>query len=93
MNPLVLSECIPSAHFLEKKEARGVDWQTVREALEKPSVVEESEHNGRKNLRYVRGDLAVVVGGWRTPHPILVTVLLRESQQWTDEDVRSRRGR
>jgi hypothetical protein len=93
MRPLILSECIPSAHFLQKKEARDVDWQCIREALEKPGVVEESVHNGSKKLRYVRGDIAVVVGGWNTLHPILVTVLLRESEQWTDEDVRNRRVR
>jgi hypothetical protein len=90
VNPLILSECIPSAHFLEKKEARGVDWQTIRAALENPGVVEETEHNGRKALRYVHGEIAIVVVGWFRDHPILVTVLLRESKQWTDEDVRNR---
>jgi arginyl-tRNA synthetase len=85
VKPLILCDTVPSVHFLAKREARGVDWQTVRLALEKPSVVEQ---NGDGRARYVRGDIAIVVQGYSTDRPVLITVLLRQQDQWTDEDVR-----
>lgn len=93
MRRLELSECIPSVHFLEKKEARGVEWSEILDILKNPSVVE--NHLGK--WRYVKGDLAIVVAnpfvssmGQIGASPVLVTILLRRDEKWTDEDVKSR---
>lgn len=93
MKRLELSETLPSIHFLEKREARGVSWSDVRDILKNPSVVE--VHNSK--YRYVKGDLAIVVAfpqpyskirPGQIENPVLVTILLRVQEKWSDEDVR-----
>lgn len=94
MKRLELSECLPSVHFLEKKESRGIDWADVRDILENPQVVE--VHNGK--YRYVKDQLAIVVAfpqlhtrirPGQIENPVLVTILLRVQEKWSDEDVRN----
>ena len=76
----------PSTHALEVMERRGVAWGEVVETCEQASIIE-PPHEGRR--RFHRGALCVVVAEDGT----VVTVLLRESRQWTDEDVRRRAAR
>lgn len=75
-------ELYPSKHALTTMVARGVTWPEVVEAYRNPQVVE--PHKGQR--RYVRDGIAVVVA----PDGAVVTVLLRSSAQWDDDDARGR---
>jgi len=83
-----LSDCVPSAHFLEKKEKRGVSWDTIREIVEKPSVIE-TAGVGRRRLS--KDGVAIVISAGSPT--VLITILLRQQDQWTDEDVKKYVGK
>lgn len=74
----------PTRHLVEKLNARAIRWSEVVEIIENPEVTFGPDIQGRRVMQ--KGDLSVVVardGG-------VITVLLREADQWTDEDVRRR---
>ena len=71
-----------SRHALDAMARRGVEVEDLVEALLQPQSVE--PHEG--SVRFVRDGIAYVVA----PGPVLVTVLLREGRQWTDQDARRR---
>lgn len=62
--------------------ARGVSWGEVVTAVTHAEVSE--PHQGK--TRYHRGSLCVVVA----PDGTVVTVLLRSTDQWTNDDARRR---
>lgn len=77
-------EHYPTQHLLEKMKARDVKWAEVMEVIEKPEVVYGPDRQGRRN--YQRGDLCVIVSGQNA----VITVLIRNLEQWSDEDARNR---
>ena len=72
-------------HAVRAMGERGVEIEEVAEILKRPSIVE--PHDGKR--RFVGNGLALVIAG-PDEAPVLVTVLLRERRQWTDEDARRR---
>lgn len=74
----------PTPHLVEKLKVRDVTWGSVLECLEHPEVVYGPDHRGRSN--YQKGDLCVVA----SREGAVVTVLLRDENQWSDEDARNR---
>lgn len=72
-------------HAWKAMADRDVTPEEVVEILRRPSVVE--PHQGRE--RYVGRKLVLVVA-WEAGAPVLVTVLLRRGEQWTNSDAASR---
>lgn len=79
-----MNDFVPTNHLLEKMRLRNITWAEIIEVLEKPEVTFGPDLRGRKTVQ--KGDLAVVVSG----SGAVITVLLRDADQWTDEDVRDR---
>lgn len=77
-----------SVHALEVCRRRGVSRETVTKMIADPEVTQQAK-DGR--TRYWRGNLcAVVAQDEGSDNLILVTVLLRQEDEWTDEDVAER---
>lgn len=78
------SDIHPTPHLIEKMAARKVTWGDVVDVIESPEVT----HGPNSQGRYVhqKGQLAVVV----TQQGAVITVLLRQEGQWTDEDMKAR---
>lgn len=83
--PFDLKNLRLTPHALSAMQRRDVEPEEVAEALVHPDCTEPVE-KGRR--RYVKGPLAVVVQEGAVP--AVVTVLLRQSEQWTDGDMRGR---
>jgi len=79
------AEIHPTPHLIEKMKARDVTWGEIVGIIEKPAVVFGPDIQGRKV--YQKGDLAVVVAA----SGAVITVLLKETEQWTDEQARNRK--
>ena len=79
------AEHYPTQHLLEKIKARDVKWAEIMDVIEHPEVVYGPDRQGRRNFQ--RGDLCVVVSGQKA----VITVLIRNLDQWTDEDARNRK--
>ncbi len=84
-----IAEIRLTRHAREQMVARDVTPEEVGEAILRADVVEPS----RGARRFVKGDLVVVVApdARRRGRYVVVTVLLRSAEDWTDEDVRRRR--
>lgn len=82
---LNLTNLVVTRHAIRVMAERGVEIEEVVEILRFPSVVE--PHDGKR--RFVGNGLALVIAG-DDEEPVLVTVLLRERRQWTNEDARRR---
>lgn len=80
-----MSEYYPTKHLMEKLEERKITWGEVIDVVENPEVTFGPDHRGRKTLQ--KGDLCVVVGSDNA----VVTVLLRNAEQWTAQDAQARR--
>lgn len=78
------NEPYPTPHLIEKMNARDVTWAEILDVIDHPEVVYGPDRQGRRN--YQKGDLCVVV----TSQKAVVTVLIRNSEQWSDEDARNR---
>lgn len=63
---------------------RDVTWGEIVDTVNKPETVYGPDERGRKI--HQRGQLAVVVGR----DGAVVTVLLRQGEQWTNEDAKAR---
>lgn len=83
---LNLQHLTVAAHAFKAAAARGVEIEEIVEILRRPEIVEPQD-DGRR--RFVGKGLALVVAG-TDDRPVLVTVLLRRRDQWTDEDARKR---
>lgn len=74
-----------TGHALKAMRSRHVEVEDVVEALLRPEVVE--PHASR--VRFVREGVAYVVAE-EQGRPILITVLLRRRDEWTNADARGR---
>ena len=74
----------PTRHAVDKMKNRDISWAEVLEIIEHPEV---KWIDGDSSV-YQKGDLAVVVCN----DGKIVTVLYRVQDEWTDEDVRNRKG-
>lgn len=77
-------EPFPTRHLVQRLKDRNITWAEVVEVIDRPDVTFGPDEKGYMVLQ--KGDLGVVVsrqGG-------VITVLLRDAAQWTDEDVRRR---
>lgn len=75
-----------SAHAVTAMAERDVEVETIAAILVRPDIVEAQPGHRR---RFVGQGLAIVVAG-DDENPVVVTVLLRREEQWTDQDVRDR---
>lgn len=78
---LILTE-----HARQVMKRRAITFETIVSIVRDPSIIE--PHDGKK--RYVRDDLCVVIATDKRGFKVVVTILLRVQDQWTDADVRSR---
>jgi hypothetical protein len=78
------AEIYPTKHVREQMDVRDVTWGEIVDCVDHSEVIYGPDHRGRKI--YQKGELGVVVGN----DGAIVTVLLRERQQWTDEQMRER---
>lgn len=72
-------------HAFSVMAKRDIDADDIADALRRPEVVE--EHEGK--LRFTKNGVCVVVAE-ENGAATVVTVLLRERDQWTDADCRGR---
>lgn len=72
-------------HARQVMKARKIELDDVLAVVNKPGIVE--PHEGA--WRFVRGDLCAVVVVDRGA-ALVITVLLRRGEQWTDEDAKGR---
>jgi len=82
---LNLSNLRITRHAVGVMGERGVEVEEIVEILRRPDVVE--PHDGKR--RFVGHGLALVIAG-DDERPVLVTVLLRRRDQWTNADARKR---
>lgn len=75
----------PTPHLMEKLKLRNITWAEVVDICEAPEVTYGPDPQGRKVLQ--KGDLSVVLA----PGNAVVTVLLRDAENWDDKKVRDRR--
>jgi len=85
MDLQTLSTLKVTAHARLAMRERDVRPEEVIAVLRDPQVVE--PHEGRE--RYVRNGLVAVIV-WEGERPVLVTVLLRKRETWTNADARRR---
>lgn len=84
-------QIIPSRHAVETMNARDVSWAQVVETVEQPENTYSTSRRP-KDCVHQRGDIAVVTV--EVSDGLLVkTVLLRETEQWSNDDARSRHHR
>lgn len=72
-------------HARTKMRDRNVTFEDIAHAIERPEITE--PHKGKR--RYTRDNLCVVVseeGGIK----VVITILLRDTNQWTDADISNR---
>lgn len=74
----------PTAHAVEKMNSRNVKWGDILDTIDHPEVTYGPDDRGR--IVYQRLDLGVVVG----KDDAVITVLLRQEDDWVDDDVRGR---
>lgn len=100
-----MPEYFPTKHAVAKMAAREVTWAQVLQVVAAPENTWSGSGGYHRNNSTVmqRGDLYVVVGN--TPeydkfdtakeHPLvpIITVGLRQQDQWTDDDIRNRTRR
>lgn len=77
-------DIFPTEHLREKMQARLITWADIVEVNSKPDVVYGPDERGSRVLQ--RGDLSIVVD----KNGNVITALLRQEDQWTDEDARKR---
>lgn len=77
----------PTKHVIEKLDARDVTWAEIVDVVDHPEVVYGPDYRGKKI--HQKGVLSVVVA----PDGAVLTVLLRDEQQWTDAHAQARGGK
>lgn len=85
--PLALSGLTLSSHAVSTMRRRDVWPEEVAAALTHWDV---REDEGAGRVRFVLGPLVVVLADADTAAPVVVTVLLRSREQWTDADAVAR---
>lgn len=74
----------PTPHLMKRLKDRNITWAEIVEILDSPENVYGPDFQGRKVMQ--KGDLSIVVG----PQGAVITVLLRQEDQWNDEAMRNR---
>lgn len=74
----------PTKHALETMTERDITWGEVQDVILKPEVTYGPDRSGRTVMQ--RGKISVVVAR----DMAVITVLLRQEEQWTNADARSR---
>lgn len=74
-------------HARAAMKNRKVSFDQLVDIIKTPDIIE--PHKG--NERYVKGDLCVVVAR-QGSRRIVITILLRHQDKWTDDDVANRKG-
>lgn len=74
----------PTRHLVEKMNSRSVTWGEILEVINQPEATYGPDNRGRVN--YQKGRLCVVVD----KYDAVVTVLLRQEEQWDDAQARAR---
>lgn len=77
-------EIYPTKHLLKNMRARHVTWAEIVDTVDNSEVVHGPDIQGRQT--YQKGKLSVVVA--RSGD--VITVLLRQEKQWTNEDAQKR---
>ena len=77
-------EVYPTKHLLKNMRERHVTWAEVVDIIERPEVVSGPDMQGREV--YHKGKLSIVVAR----NGDVITVLLRQEKQWTNEDAQKR---
>ena len=77
-------ERYPTRHLIEKMSDRQVTWAEILDVVDHPEVVYGPDRKGRSV--YQKGDLGVVA----SRDGNIITVLLRQEENWTSEEVRNR---
>lgn len=77
----------PTRHAVQKMQDRDISWAEVVEIVDNPDVIYGPDYRGRRVIQ--KDDVAVVLG----PNGGVITVLFRNEEQWTDEQVRSRKSK
>lgn len=75
----------PTRHVIDQMKARDISWAEVVEIVEYPETSYGPDNRGR--IVYQKHDLSVVTGR----DGGVITVLLRNTEQWTNEDAKNRR--
>ena len=74
----------PTPHLIEKMNARNVTWAEIVDILDHPEVVYGPDARGRRV--HQKDDLSVVA----SKNGDVITVLLRQTDEWTNEDAQER---
>lgn len=77
-------EVYPTKHLLKNMRERHVTWAEIVDIIDHPEVISGPDMQGRSV--YQKGKLSVVVARKGD----VITVLLRQEQQWTNEDAQKR---
>ena len=77
-------EIYPTKHLVKNMRERHVTWGEIVDIVDHPEVVTSPDMQGRQ--LYQKGKLSVVVAR----NGDVITVLLRQEQQWTNEDAKKR---
>lgn len=72
-------------HARDVMKRRSVTFQQIVDAISQPEIIE--PHKGKS--RYVKGNLCVVVAS-SLHGKVIITILLRDPENWTDHDARNR---
>jgi hypothetical protein len=75
-----------SLHAAEKMRSRGVSLSEVEQCVWKPDVTYGNEHGEVRQCGSIAVGVRVIEGG----DVVVRTVLLRHTEQWTDEQARNR---
>lgn len=77
-------EIYPTDHLREKMRSREITWAEIVEVADHPEVIYGPDERGRRILQ--RGKLSIVLDRGNN----VITALLRQEEQWTDEEARER---
>lgn len=77
-------EIYPTDHLLQKMRSREITWADIVDVADNPSVIYGPDERGRRVLQ--KDKLSIVLD----KHNNVITALLRQEEQWTDEDARNR---
>jgi len=80
-------DLVPSKHAIASMASREITWAQVIDTVETADVV----YDSRGNQMFQKGDIAVVTTRPLSDGVLLViTVLLRQTTQWSNDDARNR---
>lgn len=75
----------PTPHLVEKMRSRSITWGEILDVVKHPETSYGPDERGR--MVHQKDSLSVVA----SRDGAIITVLLRTTKQWNDEDARNRR--